>query len=109
LISDFVVEVVVELLFQDTNVGGFFRAEECGELVAGNLVVVVGGSNLLGEGIVVGGILEVLAERSYEDISAILTEDISECVSAVDQTIGSPELDAAFVATHDVYIVSQST
>jgi hypothetical protein len=109
LVGDFLVEVVVELLFQDAEVGGFFRAEEGGELVSRDLVVVVGGSDLLGESIVVGGVLEILTEGSEEDVSTVFAEDVGEGIGAVDEPGGGSELDAALVGTHDVYIVSQHT
>jgi len=56
-----------------------------------------------------GRLLKVLSQRSYEDIRPVFPEDVCEGVGPVDKSVGRPELNAFFVATHYVYIVSQLT
>ena len=71
-------------------------------------VVVVGGRDLLGERVVVNGLLEVLPERSYKDICPILPEDVRECIGPLDEPLWRAKLDSLFFTTHYVYIVSVS-
>jgi len=53
-------EVLVQLLFQHAEVCRLLGADECLELIEGDLAVVIGGGDLLGECVVVSGVLEVL-------------------------------------------------
>ena len=101
-------EVLVQLLFQHPDVCRLFGADERFELLERDLVIVIGGGNLLGECVVVSDVLEVLPKRGHEDICSIFPEDCGQCVGPVDEPIGGPKLDALLIGAHDVYIVTQS-
>jgi hypothetical protein len=107
--SDIVDVALVELLFQHPEVRGLLGADERLQFLVGDLIVVVGGRDLLGERVVVGGVLQVLAECRHEDVGAVLAQNARERVGPVDQTVWRPELDALLVGAHRVYVVSQST
>nr|ABQ75856.1 hypothetical protein [uncultured haloarchaeon] len=108
-VGDLVDEVLVQLLFQHSDICRLFGADERFELLEGDLIVVIGGGDLLSEGVVVSGVLEVLPKRGHEDICSVFPEDCSQCVGAVDEPIGGPKLHALLIGAHDVYIVSQFT
>ncbi len=108
-VSDFVDKILVQLLFQYPEIRRLFGTDERFELFEGDLVVVVRGRNLLGECIVVRSLLKILSKGSQEDIRPVFSQDRCEGVSSVNEPVWCSELDAFLLATHYVYIVSQTT
>ena len=85
--STLVEEVLVQLLFQHAEIRRLFGADERLELLEGNLVVVVGGGDLLGQRVVVGGLLQVLAEGGHENVRPVFAEHRCEGVGPVDKPV----------------------
>jgi hypothetical protein len=106
-VGDLVDEVLIQLLFQHAEVRRFFGANQCFEFFKRDLLIVVGGCDLLDECVIMGCFLKILAEGGHEDVCAILAKDSCERVSAINQAVGRPKLDALLIATHYVYVVSQ--
>ncbi|AAC82913.1 unknown (plasmid) [Halobacterium salinarum NRC-1] len=108
-VGDLVDEVLVQLLFQHADVCRFFGADEGFELLEADLVVIISGGDLLGECVVMSGVLEVLPKRGHEDICSVFPEDCGQCVGPIDEPIGGPKLHALLLGAHNVYNVSQPT
>jgi len=96
-VGDLVDEVLVQLLFQHSEICRLLGADERFELLKGDLIVVIGGSDLLGECVVVSGVLEVLPKRGHhEDVCSVFAEYLCEGVGPVDEPIWEPGTARAF-------------
>lgn len=83
--GDLVNESLVKLVLQDATVGGLFGPNEGFELIERDLIIFVGGGDLLRQRITVGCVLEILTERNHEDVRSVLAEDGCERVGPVNE------------------------